>query len=60
MIVVSYFCVDAYRKNHELAVAFANNITDTQLNQLIGPPIKEFIFDGGAGRMAGARGHGTR
>jgi hypothetical protein len=52
VIVVSYFCVDAYRKNHELGMAFANNVTGMQLEQLIGPPIKEFIFDGAAKRVA--------
>jgi hypothetical protein len=51
VIVVSYVCVNAYRSNHELTMAFLNNTVGQELDTLIGPPIKDLMLDPNAKRI---------
>lgn len=45
VIVVSYFLAEASRKNHEIATIAINSNTSTVLEQMIGPTVKDFLFD---------------
>lgn len=45
VVVLAYFAADAYRQGNLIAVAALNNNTAEQLEGMIGPTIKDFLFD---------------
>ncbi len=45
LIVLAYFSADAYRHGNTIARLALNNNTAAQLEQLIGPTFKDFLFD---------------
>lgn len=51
MVVVLYFMSDVMDKYNQLAVIALQNNTDAQLEKLIHPTAKDFIFDGSSQRV---------
>ncbi|MEE8509104.1 MAG: hypothetical protein V3T07_08575 [Myxococcota bacterium] len=45
LIILAYFSTDAYRHGNTIARLALNNNTAAQLEQLIGPTFKDFLFD---------------
>ncbi|MHC4447242.1 MAG: hypothetical protein ACYSXF_05610, partial [Planctomycetota bacterium] len=45
VVVLAYFTTDAYRQGNQIAVIALNNNTAKQLEEMIGPTFKDFLFD---------------